>query len=84
MARDYETAPVAERLGLEVLIRKLSGDLDSLRNGEITVQDAMARAALAKQVFNGVRLYLNGMKVISEAAMDVTPQAHAVEDGEPR
>jgi len=28
----------------------------------------MARATLAKQMFNGVRLYMNGMKMLADAA----------------
>jgi hypothetical protein len=66
--RDYEAAPVAESLGLIKIIHGLAGDLDALRGGKITVQDAIARSLLAKQIFNGVRIYLNGTKLLSEQA----------------
>ena len=66
--RDYESAPVSERLNLEDVINGLAGDLKSLRKGEISVGDAQARAMLAKQIFNGVRIYLNGMSLLSQAA----------------
>jgi hypothetical protein len=56
--RDYASTPVADALGLKTLIRDLSADLSDLRAGAITVNDALARAALAKQIWNGVRLYM--------------------------
>lgn len=70
-ARDYESAPVGQNLGLEKIIRDLAGDLESLREGKITVQDAIARSMLAKQIFNGVRIYLNGTKLLAEQAKPV-------------
>jgi hypothetical protein len=63
--RDYDAAPVADRLNLEKIIVDLAGDLEELRAGRIGVQDALARGILAKQIFNGVRLHLNGMKLLS-------------------
>ena len=71
-ARDYETAPVSEQLGLSSVITGLIGDLDALRAGKITVNDAVARSLLAKQIFNGVRIYLNGTKVLSDNAKPAT------------
>ena len=56
--RDYASTPVADALGLKTLIRDLAADLSDLRAGTITVNDALARAALAKQIWNGVRLYM--------------------------
>lgn len=70
-ARDYESAPADEALGLTNIIQGLAGDLDALRAGKITVQDAIARSLLAKQIFNGVRIYLNGTKLLSERAKPV-------------
>lgn len=67
-ARDYESAPVTQTLGLDSIIRGLAGDLEDLRAGKITPQDAIARSMLAKQIFNGVRLYLNGSKLIEQRA----------------
>ncbi len=69
--RDYESAPVAESLGLVGIIQGLASDLDALRAGTISVQDAIARSMLAKQIFNGVRIYLNGTKLLSEQAKAV-------------
>lgn len=66
--RDYDSAPVADKLNLESIIAALARDIDELRAGKISVQDAMARATLAKQMFNGVRLYMNGMKMLADAA----------------
>lgn len=66
--RDYTSAPVSEQLGLPDIIGGLVLDLNELRAGKISVNDAMARSMLAKQIFNGVRIYLNGTKLLSEAA----------------
>lgn len=76
--RDYVSAPVSEQLGLPSVIAGLVGDLDELRSGRISVNDAMARAHLAKQIFNGVRLYLNGSKLLSDGARQL-PRASAEE-----
>ena len=67
-ARDYESAPVSEQLGIPSIIDGLIKDLDELRAGEISVNDAIARSMLAKQIFNGVRIYMNGTKLLSENA----------------
>ncbi len=66
--RDYNTAPMSEKLGLENIIAGLVADLNELREGKISVNDAMARSMLAKQIFNGVRIYLNGTKLLSQNA----------------
>lgn len=60
--RDYASSPVTQELGLSAIISGLASDLDQLRAGDISPQDAIARAMLAKQIFNGVRLYLIGSK----------------------
>lgn len=67
-ARDYTSAPVSEQLGIPSIITGLVSDLDDLRAGKISVNDAMARSMLAKQIFNGVRIYLNGTKLLSDNA----------------
>lgn len=69
--RDYEAAPLSEQLGLAGVVGGLVSDLEALRAGRITVSDAMARAMLAKQIFNGVRLYLNGAKILSDDAKPI-------------
>ena len=66
--RDYTTAPIADQLGIPSIIYGLCADLDQLRKGEISVNDAMARSMLAKQIFNGVRIYMNGTKLLSNVA----------------
>lgn len=68
VARDYESAPVSERLDLDNVIRGLCQDLAALRAGKISVSDAIARSLLAKQIFNGVRIYLNAEKLLTAAA----------------
>lgn len=65
MKRDYTSAPVSQELGLALVITGLIADLDELRAGKISPSDAIARSMLAKQIFNGVRLYLIGQKYIS-------------------
>lgn len=71
--RDYKSAPAADRLNLGKIIDGLAGDLDALRAGKISVPDAMARAILAKQIMNGVRLYMQGAKMLGDEARDITP-----------
>jgi hypothetical protein len=70
--RDYDSAPVSEQLGLHSVIAGLVSDLDQLRAGKISVNDAVARSMLGKQIFNGVRIYLNGAKVLSDNARAIT------------
>lgn len=60
--RDYKSTPVADALGIRGVIDGLATDLQDLRNGKISPVDAMARAHLAKQFFNGARLVLMAMK----------------------
>lgn len=74
-SKDYDNAPVADSLGLREVILGLANDLEGLRNGHISPQDALARAALAKQMFNGVRLYFQALKTLESAARPVDPQA---------
>jgi hypothetical protein len=73
-ARDYESQPETESLGIDTVIRGLCGDLEALRKGEISPQEAMARSALAKQIFNGFRIYLNGSKFLADQARPVGNQ----------
>lgn len=77
--RDYVSAPVSDQLGIPRIIAGLVSDLDELRAGKISVNDAMARSMLAKQIFNGVRIYLNGTKLLSDAAR---PVDHSLGQGE--
>jgi hypothetical protein len=70
-ARDYETSPVSDRLDLDNVIKGLCEDLRLLREGKIAVNDAIARSLLAKQIFNGVRIYLSASKMLTGAAKTV-------------
>lgn len=69
--RDYTSTPVADSLGLRDVILGLAQDLTDLRAGRISPSDALARAALAKQMFNGVRLYVQAIKTFEGAARQV-------------
>lgn len=71
-ARDYTSAPVSDQLGIPQIISGLVSDLNELRAGNISVNDAMARSMLAKQIFNGVRIYLNGTKLLADNARAIT------------
>lgn len=75
-ARDYELAPVTDKLDLDNVIRGLSTDLELLRAGKISVNDAVARSLLAKQIFNGVRIYLSATKLLVSNATQIatTPE----------
>ena len=68
--RDYTATPVSDSLGLRQVIRGLSDDLVELRNKQISPNDALARAALAKQIFNGVRLYVQATRVMERASIN--------------
>ena len=79
-ARDYDSTPVSDSLGLRDVILGLASDLQDLRSGTISPNDALARAAIAKQMFNGVRLYLQAMRSLEGAARPVG-DAKALTDG---
>jgi hypothetical protein len=68
VARDYESSPEADGLGLKGVILGLAADIEDLRAGKISPHDALARAAVAKQLFNGVRLYVQASRFIGESA----------------
>jgi hypothetical protein len=64
--RDYKSTPVSDALGIRGVIDGLATDLQDLRAGKISPVDAMARAHLAKQFFNGARLVLTAIKEIDQ------------------
>lgn len=70
---------LAERFSIDVVINGLAEDLQQLRDGKIGVDSALARAALAKQLFNGVRLVIQGQRMLAENAKPVSIAA-----GEPK
>lgn len=64
---------LSERFSLDGLIMGIINDLDDLRNGRISVKDAQARAELAKQAMNGVRLVINAQKFLEVRAIPANP-----------
>ena len=56
---------------MDQVIKGLASDLAELRAGKISTQDAIARSLLAKQYFNGCRIYLQGAKMLSDNAQVV-------------
>jgi hypothetical protein len=75
--RDYAASPVADSLGLRAIIDGLASDLQDLRDHKISPADGLARAALAKQVFNGVRLYLTAVRTLEGMESPVRPRKAA-------
>lgn len=69
--RDYVSTPVADELDLKSVIIGLSQDLKDLRSGKISPAEAHARAAIAKQIWNGARIYLQAIKTIEAQAKSV-------------
>lgn len=59
-----EASPLGERFNLDSVIAGLASDLDLLRAGKISVDDARVRGELAKQIMNGVRLVVNAQKYL--------------------
>ena len=75
MARDTDATPLGDRFDLETVINGLASDLEALRAGRISVADARARAEMAKQLMNGVRLVISGQKYLEERARRLEPPA---------
>lgn len=70
MARG-DSSPLGERFALDAVIDGLAGDLVALRSGQISVPDALARAELAKQIFNGLRLVISGRRMLEKDARQI-------------
>lgn len=68
--RDYRSTPVADALGIGAVIDGLASDLQDLRAGRINPTEAIARAQLAKQFFNGARLVLFAIKELKAQPTD--------------
>lgn len=66
-----QAQPLGERFSLDDTINGLASDLKELRDGKISVNSALARAALAKQIFNGVRIVINAQRMLEERAKPV-------------
>lgn len=69
--RDYVSTPVSDELNLKDIIIGLSQDLRDLRDSKISPAEAHARAVLAKQIWNGARIYLQAIKTIEAAAKPI-------------
>lgn len=61
---------LAPRVDLDEVIADLVGDLKELRAGALSVKDARARAALAREVMRGFRLVIEARKFL---AMNAKP-----------
>lgn len=59
---------LGDRHSLESIVKGIADDLVALRKGEISIKDAQARALLAKQYMNGVRLVMNARRSLENAA----------------
>ena len=84
--RECRAQPVADALGLRAVIDGLASDLQDMRAGRISPPEGMARAALAKQLFSGVRLYLVAHQIAMRRGAptenDAQPAAIADDRGE--
>ncbi|MBQ4826596.1 hypothetical protein J4729_18895 [Leisingera sp. HS039] len=69
--RDYVSTPVSDELNLKDTILGLSRDLQDLRAGKISPAEAHARAAVAKQIWNGARIYQQAIKTMMGNAKPV-------------
>ncbi|MDO9006342.1 MAG: hypothetical protein Q7V20_23100 [Aquabacterium sp.] len=72
--RDYAATPISDILGLRAIIDGLATDLQDLRDHNISPADGLARAALAKQIFNGVRLYITAARSLDGMPSPVSPR----------
>ncbi len=78
--RDYDSMPASDRLDLASIICGLAEDLAAMRARKISAQDGLARAAVAKQLFNGVRLYLQAETIHAVSARPVTAIEESLHD----
>jgi hypothetical protein len=77
--RDYRSTPISDSLGLRDVILGLADDLKQMREGKISPSEGMARAAVAKQMFNGVRLYVQAVKTLESAAKPISETEGLIE-----
>ena len=78
--RNYAETPICDSLGIRAVIDGLATDLQDLRNGGISPADALARANLAKQYFNGARLVMAALRVTEPQPPHRTPIQERIED----
>ena len=72
-----DASPMNERFLLDDVILGLVVDLQELRARKITINDAQARAELAKQIFNGVRLAINAQHMLEGRARRIEERERA-------
>lgn len=65
---------VSDNYCLDAIVKGIADDLLALRSGAISIKDAQARALLAKQYMNGVRLVLNARHSLENTAKVALPQ----------
>lgn len=65
------TTDTADQYSLDAIVKGIADDLIALRTGAISIKDAQARALLAKQYMNGVRLVMNARNSLEAAAKPV-------------
>jgi hypothetical protein len=68
---DGRAAPLSDRFQLDAMIDDLAQDLRDLRAGRISVRDAQARAALAKQILRGVHYVVQAQKFLADNARQI-------------
>jgi len=61
----------ADQYSLDAIVKGIADDLIALRAGSISIKDAQARALLAKQYMNGVRLVINARQSLEGNAKPV-------------
>jgi len=57
-----------DKYSLDAIVKGIADDLIALREGKISIKDAQARALLAKQYMNGVRLVINARQSLESNA----------------
>lgn len=66
-----DLAENADQYSLDAIVKGIADDLIALRAGRISIKDAQARALLAKQYMNGVRLVMNARRSLEANAKPV-------------
>jgi hypothetical protein len=66
-----DSTDIASPYSLDAIVKGIADDLIALREGRISIKDAQARALLAKQYMNGVRLVINARRSLESNARPV-------------
>ena len=62
---------LGDRFSMESMINGIACDLQDLREGKISIQDARVRADLAKQFINGIRMIITARNSLEQNAKPV-------------